>query len=124
MGKTLIIGASSKPERASYQAAYKLTRASLPFEMISNRRIEIFGKTSFDAPVHLPDIETITLYINPSLQDQQIDYWLSLSPSRIIFNPGTENPPVYAKLRAAGIQVVEACTLVLLATGQYENYHE
>lgn len=124
MGVTLVIGASHKPERASYQAVQKLSKAGIPFEMISNREIEIFGKKSYNAPVHLEDIDTITLYINPGLQAEQIDYWISLKPSRIIFNPGTENPDIYPYLSAAGIRVLEACTLVLLSTGQYLNHNE
>jgi len=37
----------------------------------------------------------------------------------VIFNPGTENPDEYEGLRAAGIEPTEACTLVLLRTGQF-----
>jgi hypothetical protein len=43
----------------------------------------------------------------------------TIKPRRVIFNPGTENPRLARSLRADGIEVEEACTLVLLQTGQF-----
>jgi hypothetical protein len=37
----------------------------------------------------------------------------------VIFNPGTENPAFEDFLTEKGIEPIEACTLVMLATGQY-----
>jgi hypothetical protein len=48
-----------------------------------------------------------------------MDYLLSLSPRRIIFNPGTENPDFMEKAEAQGIEVVAGCTLVMLRAGTY-----
>lgn len=65
------------------------------------------------------DVDTVTLYINPMHQKPYYDYILSLNPRRIIFNPGTENDELQRLARNAGIKAQEACTLVLLSTGQY-----
>ena len=70
-------------------------------------------------PVVHEDIDTVTLYLNPANQKQYYDYILSLSPKRIIFNPGAENEELEKLAEARGIKTMEACTLVLLATGQY-----
>lgn len=67
----------------------------------------------------ITDVDTITLYIGPQNQPEWIDYLLSLSPRRIIFNPGTENPVFMDKAEAQGVEVVEGCTLVMLQTGTY-----
>jgi hypothetical protein len=48
-----------------------------------------------------------------------IDYLRSINPRRVIFNPGTENPELERALEKSGIQTEEACTLVLLHTGQF-----
>jgi predicted CoA-binding protein len=64
-------------------------------------------------------IDTITLYISPVHQIPLYDYLISLRPRRILFNPGTENPDLEHLAQAKGITTVEACTLVLLSTGQY-----
>jgi hypothetical protein len=42
-----------------------------------------------------------------------------LKPARVIFNPGTENQEFAQQLEAQGIETIEACTLVMLRTGQY-----
>ena len=39
---------------------------------------------------------------------------------RVIFNPGSENFALAKRLEASGAEVVEACTLVLLATGRFD----
>lgn len=65
------------------------------------------------------DIDTVTLYLGPQNQVPYVDYLLKLKPVRVIFNPGTENPELQALLQEHGIQTIEACTLVMLRTGQY-----
>ena len=64
-------------------------------------------------------VDTVTLYINPTVQREYYDYIISLHPRRVIFNPGTENPEFYTLLEENDIQYEVACTLVLLATNQY-----
>ena len=67
----------------------------------------------------LPDIDTVTLYLNPERQKAYYEYILSLKPRRIIFNPGTENAELIRKAREAGIEPLIACTLVMLAMNNY-----
>jgi hypothetical protein len=64
-------------------------------------------------------LDTVTLYLNPANQKNYYSYILDQHPRRVIFNPGAENPEFETILKEKGIQVVKACTLVLLATGQY-----
>lgn len=117
--KTLVLGASPNPARYSYLAVNKLSRYNHPVIGIGKRKgkagdIEIdTGQKPIDG------IDTITLYLNPQNQKQYYDYILSLKPKRIIFNPGAENPELYKLARENNIQVLEACTLVMLSTGQY-----
>ncbi|NNJ54658.1 MAG: CoA-binding protein, partial [Bacteroidia bacterium] len=65
------------------------------------------------------EIDTITLYINPRLQEQYLQKMVELKPKRIICNPGTENPELEKLARLQNIEVLNACTLVLLRTNQY-----
>ena len=65
------------------------------------------------------DLDTITLYLGSQNQPGYYDYILKSKPKRIIFNPGTENPELEELAEANGIECTEACTLVLLSTGQY-----
>ncbi len=116
---TVVLGASPNPERYSYLAVNRLTAHGHPVVAIGNREANI-GETRVikEHPV-LENVDTVTLYMNPKLQESYYDYILQLHPKRIIFNPGTENEALKALAIKNGIQPQEACTLVLLSTGQY-----
>ena len=117
--KTLVIGASANPARYSFLAVQRLAALQHPVialglkkGLIGNTEIET-EKKNFD------HIDTVTLYINPLRQKEYYDYILALQPSRIIFNPGAENDELFSLAQQKGIKAMEACTLVLLSTGQY-----
>ena len=65
------------------------------------------------------EVDTLTLYVNPTISEPLADEIIALKPKRVIFNPGTESSHLVEKLEAAGISAEEACTLVLLETGQF-----
>ncbi|MFZ9189043.1 MAG: CoA-binding protein [Algoriphagus sp.] len=118
---TLIVGATDNPERYAYRAAELLQSKGLPFIPIGIKKGMVFGKEIVDLrqkPI-LAGIHTITLYLGPQNQSEWVDYLIGLGPKRIIFNPGTENFEFFSKAKAAGIEVLEACTLVMLTTGQF-----
>ncbi|MCZ4245446.1 CoA-binding protein [Pedobacter punctiformis] len=119
MKKTLIIGASPDPSRYAYKAAHMLKRFNHDFVNVGIKKGEVAG-VEIEKPEQIhQDIDTITLYIGPDLQAQYHDYILETKPKRVIFNPGTENLELEKLLDQHNIEPVEACTLVLLTTGQY-----
>jgi len=119
MKKTLILGASTNPARYSYLVANKLVRKGYPIINVGRKVGEVAGVT-IEPPVTLhPDVDTITLYVGPRNQPPYYDYILQTKPKRVIFNPGAENPELVKMLEEQGIEPVEACTLVMLNTGQY-----
>lgn len=117
--KTLVLGASLKPNRYSNIALRKLVNY--------NHEVVAFGmKAGEEAGVvidtELKDyksIDTVTLYLNPKRQEEYYNYIVSLKPKRVIFNPGTENPELYTILKENDITFEVACTLVLLSANQY-----
>lgn len=117
--KTLIVGASTNPERYAYKAANALVKHGYEIENLGTKKGEVAGKEILQGTPALENIHTITLYIGAAHQLPMYDYLLQLKPQRIIFNPGTENPEFQKLAKQAGIQTLEACTLVLLATNQY-----
>lgn len=119
MKKTLIIGASSNEERFSYLAAERLLAHGHDIELIGRRPDVVFGRTIDTEKKAFEDIDTVTLYLSEKFQQEYYDYILSLHPKRVIFNPGTENPAFEERLLENDIHPEEACTLVLLSTGQY-----
>jgi predicted CoA-binding protein len=119
MKKTVVIGASPNPERYSYKAIHALVQhgydtIGLGFKQGTVAGINILQKS----PTGLI-ADTITLYVGPANQHAWLQAILELSPRRVIFNPGTENPIIEDLLISKGVVVEHACTLVLLASNQY-----
>ena len=117
--KTLVLGASSNPDRYSYLAVNKLAAHNHDVVAIGKRKGTVANVEIDTEQKPLSDIDTVTLYLNPANQKPYYNYILSLNPKRIIFNPGAENDELYTLAKQKGIKVMEACTLVLLSTGQY-----
>ncbi|HRO44192.1 MAG TPA: CoA-binding protein [Flavipsychrobacter sp.] len=117
--KTLVLGASENPARYSYLAINKLVTHGHEVVAIGNRKGKVGDVEITTEQMPMQDIHTITLYLNPTNQKPYYDYILSLKPKRIIFNPGTENGELERKLSSSETNVLEACTLVMLSTGQY-----
>lgn len=117
--KTLIIGASANPDRYAYKAAHRLLAHGHDIELLGLRADEVAGKIIDTERKAYDDIHTVTMYVGPQHQPSYYEYIISLSPSRVIFNPGTENPEFERMLSEQGIHAEEACTLVLLGSGQY-----
>ncbi|MBT2161762.1 CoA-binding protein [Zobellia barbeyronii] len=119
MKTTLVFGTSLKPSRYSNLAVNRLLDHNIKTEAFGLREGKIRETQIKTNLSDFQNIHTITLYIGAARQPEYIDKILQIAPKRVIFNPGTENPEFYALLQNEGIEAVVACTLVLLATGQY-----
>lgn len=121
MKRTVIVGATTNRGRYAYLAAEMLTEFKHEIIPLGIKKGEVFGKQILniqEKPL-VANVDTITLYIGPQHQSEWYDYLIGLKPRRIIFNPGTENE-IFARMAdEKGIEAVEACTLVMLRTGQY-----
>lgn len=117
--KTLVLGASENPARYSNMAICKLRQHDIETVAIGNKKGNVEDVVIENEHLPFENIHTVTLYLNPNNQQPFKDYIFSLKPLRVIFNPGTENFSFEKELTTKGIQVIEACTLVLLSTGQY-----
>ncbi len=116
----VVLGASPKPERYSNKAVRLLLEHGHAVIPVHPAMDSIEGIAVRHA---LDDIEgavdTVTVYVSPELSSPLAEQLVALGPRRVIFNPGTENPVLIKALDAAGIATEQACTLVLLNTGQF-----
>ena len=117
--KTLVLGASDNPSRYSYLAVKRLRNHGHPVVAIGRKHSFIEEIEINTEKIQWDNIDTVTLYLNPTHQTEYYDYILSLHPQRIIFNPGAENNELALLAREKNIEILEACTLVLLSTNQY-----
>ncbi|MFS4467616.1 CoA-binding protein [Maribacter sp. 2210JD10-5] len=119
MKKTLVFGASLKPNRYSNIAINRLLDNEIPTVAYGLRSGKVRSVEIMTDLTDYKDLHTVTLYLNPKRQEEYYRAIIDLRPERVIFNPGTENPEFYELLRQHHVHVEVACTLVLLATGQY-----
>lgn len=117
--KTLVIGGSVKRERYSNKAIRKLLDHGHQVESIGIRDSKVESVDIITGKPEMKNIHTITMYIRPSIQSEYYEYILSLDPSRIIFNPGTENQELESIASDKGIEVVRNCTLIMLDHGLF-----
>ena len=117
--KTLVLGASDNPSRYSYLALHRLRNLGHPVVAIGKKTGVVADVAIEKEKKDFENVDTVTLYLNPTHQKQYYDYIISLKPKRIIFNPGAENDELLTLAIKNGIKPLEACTLVMLATGQY-----
>ncbi len=117
--RTAVLGASPNPQRYSHIATHMLLRHGIEVQLFGNKKGQIAGINIEEVLASPREIHTLTLYMNPQRQVPLYQDILDLKPKRIIFNPGTENTELKKLAEEAGIETVEACTLVMLSTAQY-----
>ncbi len=115
-----VLGASANPDRYSNKAIKMLVAAGhhvLPINTAGGliEELPVFATLSdVDSPIH-----TVTVYVGPANIKALIPGIIASRPQRVIANPGAESMFLKAATQAANIEYLEACTLVLLSTGQF-----
>lgn len=119
--KTVVVGATPNPGRYAYLAANMLAEYNHDVVPLGINNGTVADKEILDIrqKPDVKNVDTITLYIGPRHQPEWYEYLIGLKPKRIIFNPGTENEEFEKLAEDNGIEVTEACTLVLLRSHQF-----
>lgn len=118
--RVAIVGASDNPERYSHKAQLLLRQHGHEVVPVHPKLSSIEGvPVVADLSQVTGQVDTVTMYVGAAISKGLADKLIAVKPQRVIFNPGAENPELREKLGAAGIEVEEACTLVLLRTGQF-----
>lgn len=116
----VILGASDRPERYAYRAFQQLREHGHRVSLVHPRLQEIEGVAVVGSLTEVErPVDTVTLYVNPTILEPLIPELIGLAPRRVLFNPGTESETAAEALKQAGIEIEEACTLVLLGTGAF-----
>ena len=118
--RVAILGASQNKERYSYLAFKMLQEYGHVPVPVTPKFAELEGVKTYKLLSEIPEVvDTLTMYVGPDISAKLKNEILKLHPRRVIFNPGSENPELQKSLLQAGIEVEEACTLVLLRTKQF-----
>ena len=117
--KTLVLGASTKPERFSFKVIRLLRKYEHEVLAIGLTSGKVDDVEFLTGTPELKDIHTVTVYLNKQNQKHFYSYIISLKPKRIIFNPGTENSELEELAKQNSIVPVRNCTLVMLGNDEY-----
>lgn len=118
--RVVIVGASNNPERYSHRALLLIRKHGHEVVPVHPKLAEIEGiSVVADLGLISDPVDTVTMYVGPAISAGLQDKLIALNPRRVIFNPGAENASLADALQKAGIGCEEACTLVLLNTGQF-----
>ena len=116
----VVLGASPKPARYSYQAQQLLMEKGYQVTPVHPNFGEVLGIPTVHEVGDIDDqVHTLTLYVGSQRLIPLIDVLMELAPKRVIFNPGTELVVYRERLDDAGIEWIEGCTLVMLKTGTF-----
>lgn len=115
-----VLGASTNPERYSYKAVKLLEEMGYSVFPVHPSGRDIDGIKCYHNLAEIDsEIDTITVYLGERNSAPIIGEIIAAKPRRIILNPGAESDELTRRCEADGIIVQEACTLVLLRTGQF-----
>ncbi|HNX75209.1 MAG TPA: CoA-binding protein [Candidatus Rifleibacterium sp.] len=118
--RVVVLGASPNPERYSYKAVCMLLEHGhevVPVHPVADKIEDLPVVAKLNQVTGR--VDTLTLYLSADALTALENDIINLKPGRVIFNPGTENQTLMENLRQKGLKVVQACTLVLLRTGQF-----
>ncbi len=120
--KVAILGASRKEERYAYKAFQLLQEKGHQVYPVRPGMEDLEGVKAYSTLGDIPEaMDTLTVYVGPRRMEPLIEDVVHLRPGRVILNPGTESDSLKARLREEGIPFLEACTLVMLNTGQFDG---
>ena len=120
MQRVAVIGASTKPDRYAYKAVALLQEKGHTPVPIAPAKKEVQGLKAYGSIAEVSEpVDTVTIYVRPKVLEELADDIIAAQPKRIIMNPGTEDDRLKQRFEDAGISVVQACTLVMLSTGQF-----
>lgn len=115
--KVVVLGASTKEERYSNKAVLMLAEYGHEPIPVHPSGQAVHGRETVKTLGEIDgSVDTLSMYIGPAISSNAYESIKELAPRRVVFNPGSENEELSARLAADGIEVVNACTLVMLRT--------
>jgi len=113
MNTIAVIGASTNPEKYGNMAVRAWQQAGWTVHPINPNESEIEGLTAYPRIADVPgEVQVATMYVPPPLGLRIADGIIAKGVAQVYLNPGAESPELREKLEAAGIEVLEACSIM------------
>lgn len=111
-----VVGASQDPSRYGHTIVKRLNDSGYNVLPVSPKYEDIDGIKAYPT---LSDISTtvdvVNFVVNPGIGIKILDEVIKLGIKRIWIQPGAESDALIEKAKTNGIEVIEACILVVLA---------
>jgi predicted CoA-binding protein len=115
-----VIGATPNEDRYACRAMKMLKSHGHQPIPINPAFEEVLGEKCYKSISQVPErIDTVTMYVGAARSESMIAEIIAAKPRRIIFNPGAENSKLEAEAQRAGVEAMNACTLVMLSIGTF-----
>lgn len=111
-----VVGASQKPYRYGYKIVKELHNAGFNTLPVTPSYDEIDGIKTYDSVDSIEgDVDVVNFVVNPEIGMDVLDDCIRKGISKIWLQPGTVSKKLVQKAKDNGIEVVEACILVVLS---------
>ncbi len=118
MPTVAVVGASEDPAKYAYLAVQRFAARGYTVWPVHPSGQMVAGHACLPGLGQLPGRpDVVTMYVNPRIGAGLAEAIVKAAPRLVILNPGADGEPFASALRAKGLHVLEACSLVLLAQG-------
>lgn len=114
MAKSIaVIGASNNPAKYGNRALKAWLETDWTVYAVNPNEDEVEGMTAYDSVLDIPDdVDTATLYVPPKVGLSVADELIAKCVGEVYLNPGSGSPELKQKLEDAGIEAIEACSII------------
>lgn len=110
-----VVGASTDTSRYGYKIVKKLDRYGYNAIPVTPKYEDIDGIKAYPSVADISDdIDVVVFVVNPHIGMEVLDDCISKGIKRIWLQPGTVSHELINKAEENGIEVLEACVLVVL----------
>lgn len=107
-----ILGASAQRAKFGNKAVRAFRDAGYTVYPVNPHEKEIEGVTAYQRIVDIPEIVGFaSFYLPPSIGITMVGEVIQKGIKEVYLNPGAESEEIVHKLTAAGIQVIQACSI-------------
>lgn len=111
-----VVGASQNPTRYGNKIVHRLQDSGFNVLPVSPNYTEIDGMKTYPSLLSIEEpIDVVNFVVNPAIGLKVLDEVIELGIKRIWLQPGADGKEVVKKAKENGIEVIEACILVVLA---------
>jgi len=111
-----VVGASTKTSRYGHIIVKELENSKFNVFPVTPKYPDIDGTKAYKSLMNIEEaIDVVNFVVNPHIGMKVLDECIAIGVKKIWLQPGTVSSKLVNKAKANGIEVIEACILVVLS---------